>query len=524
MASIFERVDRIAGIETGGLAHFLERAAFAFLLIMAIAAPHSIAASQAAWILGMLATLVRLAFKPRPSFKFTSLSIALAALFLWSVISSAFSYEPATSFDKLRNVSLLLVFFFAYLNLRRLSAVYLVVGLLIVSTLVNVCWVIGSRINGRGVEIHGLTPEGPLARLKLADGATLVSVDGKKLNSPDELVSALKPDAPAKVLVYEYESYRDLELSSADLVPGDQADRRLGIVDWSRSYNWRAQGFFGHFTTYAEALQLIASLLFGIIVASLSRRGGRVDSGLLRFATSTPVMIIALAATLIALLLTVTRASQLAFMVSAFVVIIMGGSRKLLIAAGLLAVPVVLGGLLFLQQSRNVGLFDASDESTLYRVTMWRDGLRLSTDSAHNLVFGIGMDSTKKHWQEWGMFRGGFMPFGHFHSTPLQLLVERGLPALAIWLAIVLLYGVTLVRAIRSQRRSTDNWLVGILLGCLGGLVGLFVSGIVHYNLGDGEVALIFYLLMAVGVRTSQIVSGNYLKTAKQQMDYRMAA
>jgi len=173
------------------------------------------------------------------------------------------------------------------------------------------------------------------------------------------------------------------------------------------------------------------------------------------------------------------------------------------------------------QAERQLGI---ESESTLYRVTMWRDGLRLSTDSAHNLVFGIGMDSTKKHWQEWGMFRGGFMPFGHFHSTPLQLLVERGLPALAIWLAIVLLYGVTLVRAIRSQRRSTDNWLVGILLGCLGGLVGLFVSGIVHYNLGDGEVALIFYLLMAVGVRTSQIVSGNYLKTAEQRMDYRMAA
>ena len=529
MASIFERLDTLAGIETDNTAaRWLERTALVFLILMAVAAPHSIAASQAAWILGMLTTALRFAIAPRPKFKFTSLSTALAALFIWSAISSAFSYEPAISLDKLRNVSLLLVFFFAALNLRRLSAVYLVAFLLVLSTLVNVAWVIGSRIAGRGVEIHGLAPAGPLARLNVADGATLVSVDGKKLNSPDELVSKLKPDTSSKVLVYEYESYRNLQLNSADLLAGNEADSRLGIVNWSRSYNWRAQGFFGHFTTYAETLQLIASLLFGIVIATLGRRNHvNTNSSAFRFLTSTPVMIVALAAILIALLLTVTRASQLAFMVSAFVGITMSGSRKLLFAAGLLAIPVILGGLLFLQQSRNVGFLDTSDESTLYRLTMWRDGLRLSTANAHNLVFGIGMDSTKKHWQEWGMFRSGFMPFGHFHSTPVQLMVERGLPALLIWLAVIFLYGRVLWKAVQQRKRSAsvNKWLLGILLGCLGGLAGFFVSGLVHYNLGDGEVALIFYLLMAIGVRTAESVAADDLNdAAEQQLRTRMAA
>src|SRR4051812_25943962 len=124
MASIFERLDSIAGIETeNGTARFLERAAFVFLILMAISAPHSIAASQASWILGMLATALRFFIRPRPKFRFVALSIALIALFVWSAISSAISYEPAISLDKLRNVSLLLVFFFAFLNLRRLSAV-----------------------------------------------------------------------------------------------------------------------------------------------------------------------------------------------------------------------------------------------------------------------------------------------------------------------------------------------------------------------------------------------------------------
>jgi O-antigen ligase len=116
------------------------------------------------------------------------------------------------------------------------------------------------------------------------------------------------------------------------------------------------------------------------------------------------------------------------------------------------------------------------------------------------------MDSTKKHWQEWGMFAGGFLPMGHFHSTLMQMLVERGIPGLLLWLAVLGIYAWTLLKAVLAEKRSPsgDRWRLGILLGCLGGLIGFFVSGLVHYNIGDGEVAMIFYLLMAVGIRTAK--------------------
>ena len=45
---------------------------------------------------------------------------------------------------------------------------------------------------------------------------------------------------------------------------------------------------------------------------------------------------------------------------------------------------------------------------------------------------------------------------------------------------------------------------VEFLLGCFGGLVGFFASGIVHYNLGDAEVAMIFFLLMGIGIKLAQ--------------------
>jgi len=212
-------------------------------------------------------------------------------------------------------------------------------------------------------------------------------------------------------------------------------------------------------------------------------------------------------------------------MVSAFTIILLSRSRKLLIAAGLIAIPVVLGGLLFLQESRNVGFIDTSDNSTTYRLTMWRDGLRLSTASPRNFIFGLGMDSIHKHWQEWGMFQGGMLPMGHFHSTPIQLLAERGLPALLIWLVVLVLYGLTLWRGINIARHN-GRWSLGVLLGCMGALVGFIVSGLVHYNLGDGEVAMIFYLLMGLGAKTTDLLPADAVtaNTAETGVDYQIAA
>src|SRR5215210_4013245 len=116
------------------------------------------------------------------------------------------------------------------------------------------------------------------------------------------------------------------------------------------------------------------------------------------------------------------------------------------------------------------------------------------------------MDSIKRYAKEWHLFDDGRLPMGHFHSTPLQLVVERGLPALLIWLWILWLYGRTLRRKMKIPEDSgfgiQDSAFgippsvieKGILLGCFGGLIGFFTSGLVHYNLGDQEVAMIFFL------------------------------
>jgi O-antigen ligase len=176
-----------------------------------------------------------------------------------------------------------------------------------------------------------------------------------------------------------------------------------------------------------------------------------------------------------------------------------------------IALPVALIGLFFLQQSREVGFFDKQDESINYRETVWREGVNLWTESARNFTLGVGMDSIKRYAKDWRLFDDGKLPMGHFHSTPIQLVVERGFPALLLWLWILFIYARTLIRGISNYKFQISNsesensaLEKGILLGCFGGMIGFFSSSIVHYNLGDAEVGMVFFLLMSLGIRLTQ--------------------
>jgi O-antigen ligase len=226
----------------------------------------------------------------------------------------------------------------------------------------------------------------------------------------------------------------------------------------------------------------------------------------------------------LALLLTATRASQFAFMVSAFSIVLLNGNRKLLLGLAAIALPVALVGLIFLQQTRNVGFFDSSDNSTSWRQTVYREGFNLWTSSARNFTVGVGMDSIKRYAKDWHLFDDGRLPMGHFHSTPLQLVVERGFPALLLWLLILGIYARTLRRGEKEIRRKGENldnkisssWIErGIILGAFGGSIGFFTSGLVHYNLGDQEVAMVFYLLMGISLFICGNESSDELKSVK---------
>jgi hypothetical protein len=510
MRNFLVKLDDLAAIEIeNNFIRWLERAAFVFMILMFVCAPHSIAATQIAWLTGMFIWVVRMFFRPRPSLVRTPLDVALWVFFAWSILTSIFSYDPLTSLDKLRNVALFLIFYYVVNVVRTKRAVVFLAFAIITSTMVSVVWTPFERIIGRGVEIVGASPESPLSKALLINGDTLLKANDRKIKTPDDLIAEMQDNETTELFVYRPDYYFKVVVKRVDLVGGGNALEQLGVSDWKRSRNWRSAGFYGHYTTFAEVLQLVASLTFGLFIASVGRRfSAQKQNDAMKVERKTDdvrrtlILAACLAGMSFALLLTVTRASQLAFLISAAVIILLVGNRRMILTAAAIILPIALIGLFFLQQSRQVGFFDLNDNSIKDRLTFYRKGFDLWTRDARNLTLGVGMDSTKRYIKEWNLFDNDGKPMGHFHSTPLQLLVERGLPGLLLWLWVLWIYGMTLMRCLRF--RASDSALdwreVGIVLGSFGGLIGFFTSGLVHFNLGDAEVAMVFFMLMGLSI------------------------
>ncbi len=208
-----------------------------------------------------------------------------------------------------------------------------------------------------------------------------------------------------------------------------------------------------------------------------------------------------------ALLLTVTRASWLALLVSAALIATIGLRRRALIVVAVCALPLMLAGAFILHNKRNVGFFDQKDDSIRWRETVQKEGFHLLVSNPRHLVVGVGMDSMKAHWREWELFDNGRIPMGHMHSDYLQIALERGVPALIVWL---ILMGIYVRMLWQTQRQlSKDDWIKrGVVLGALGGLVGFMLSGLVHYNWGDSEVVMILYLIMGLSLVVERRVRG----------------
>ncbi len=528
MPNALHKLFALAGIESGpGLAVLLERLTFVFLILMVLSAPHSIAATQTSWLLGMLFWIARFFVKPRPKIVLSFLAAPMLALFGWTVISTIFSYAPDISFGRLRSTTLFLIFFFVLNNLRTFKAVRLLATLLVFSTMVSVVWMPLERIIGKGILIEELSVDSPLSKAGFQAGYGLFAANGKRIDAPPDLLTEIEKGEKTDVRFYKDGHYWQFQVERKNLLEGNTPEARLGLVSWSKSRSWRSAGFYGHYATYAEVLQQIASLVFGLLIASLGmilyrRANPKVDNNSeLREPGMRPAEVIGSARSLnlgpfnipyvsvlllfcvllmsFVLLLTITRASQGGFLASAFLIVLIGGGRKLILALLVISIPAVLGAMIFLQQTRNVGFVDSTDSSTTWRLTVYREGLELWTKSPRNFIFGVGLDSIKRYAGEWRLFDDGRLQIGHFHSTPVQLVVERGLPALMFWLWFFGIYFVKLYRALK--RNNFKSWYdKGIVLGAFGGAAGFFVSSLVHFNFGDGEVVMVLYTIMAFAV------------------------
>lgn len=492
------------------VAKWLDRLLLASLFLFAFAAPLSIAVTQGAWLLGGLFWILRFFVPPKARFKPTPLDYALFGFFILTGLAAFLSYEPFVSIGKLRAASLFTIVYLFAQNIESRRVIRLLALTLLAGCAVSVIYTLGQRAIGRGVRVDALKIESPLYVAGVRPGDTLLEIDGQRIEQPDDVANALASGTTlAAVKVYRHEMVPVFKVKRGTLLRGQAATDELGIEAWSKGRDWRAAGFFGHYVTYAEALQLMLALTIALFVSLPMKRGWL---GV--------VMMVAIAAFGYALVLTVTRASWLAFLVATTVILVLGTTRRTILIVGVLAVPLVLAGLFLLRQKRQVAFLDPTDYSTTWRTTVWREGFHLLISKPRHLLVGVGMDSIKAHWRQWGLFDEGRIPIGHMHSNLLEIALERGVPTLIVWLLLLGLYARMLLRLLRRLKDADKTkqvpdmgsalgpWLDrGLVLGALGGLAGFFVSGLVHYNWGDSEVVMIFYFIMGLTLALNSLVN-----------------
>ncbi|GBC78434.1 hypothetical protein HRbin08_01929 [bacterium HR08] len=465
----------------------LDRGIIASVALFALMAPHSIAATQGAFLLGLVLWMVRIGIRRSLDYRPMALDLPILAFVWWSLLAAIFSYEPALSLLKVRSVGLFLIVFLVAQNLPNREWGKRWALILVLSCFVNVGYVFWQKSVGRGLQLVEIDEASPLHHAGIRSGDVLLSVEGRTIRSLEELAAkaVAKRGERLRLFVFRPEIYMHREV----IVPrGAPPENPLLIRRAEPWKNFRASGFYGwNYFTYAEVVQLLASLLLGLYLTSSKKRSPWGALALLGIGAMT-----------YAILLTVTRAVWGAFALSAFVMMVHRWGKKAVVVAVLALLIAAPVGARFLQQVRSIPLLSAREPSTAYRLTVWREGVQLLFRHPKHWLLGIGMDSLKARWREWGMFQGGRLPLGHMHSSPLQIALERGLPALLCWFWWFARYLQLLRRGLRSEAVNRDPTIAGIYLGTLGGTLGFLASSLVHYNFGDSEVIMIVYFQMGL--------------------------
>ena len=464
------------------------------LVMYALFAPHSIAITQGSFLLGLLAWAVQMAAKRRLEIRRTPVDLALLGFFACCVVSSFLSYDQIVSVKGLRSPAFFLAFYFVSSKVASLRMVRLLTLAIIVSCAANIVASAAQIVKGRGLRIDSIREDSPFANGQIQVGDVILTADDQPLRSPEDLSRIIEEGrGPMRLQVQRSEAISPIYFSRSDLRRSEGAGvERLGIST-SPGRNVRVTGFYSHYETYAEVLQLIAALAVGLLIALPDKRS--------RLGWFLGTMIVLIGVTL---LFTSTRAAIIGLTVAVACMAYASSRRRVLLVglvALILAAPVAY---VMVERARGISFLDPEEGSLAWRLKVWPETFTIIEDHP---LFGIGKGSEGKLREQWSLFENGKLPPGHFHSTPIQIAVWWGLAALLLYYAMMAIFAVELWRLTKRLKDDARWELWGVALGGLGGLVAFNISSLVHFNFGDGEVVMMFWLLMGMSFATRRIVA-----------------
>ncbi|HYV81870.1 MAG TPA: O-antigen ligase family protein [Pyrinomonadaceae bacterium] len=442
-------------------------------------APHSVAASVIGVAVAGVGWVIRTLQTRSFGLRWSKFDLIIVLSLLWTVASALLSEEPRISVAKLEASWCVFIFYLARTTLTRRSALILVT-LLIVSGSAGALYSAFDLLRGRGVVVESIAPGSPFNQIEIKPGDTIWQINRRRVYSTTDIDQILAQTTRVTVGL---------------IAQGEQVERSFtltqpsasGITGSESNHRFRASGWTRHYETFAELIQMIALLALGLALAHLRNHG---PNRIFRIALLAAALLTA------GLVFTAMRTVIVAFVIGASVMALrsLRATLRVVFTFALFAVLAFAAVVVWQTRDRNALLLGDPSSSLRYQVA--RNGL--SRILIHP-VFGHGMDAMQLHWNEWG-FPGKDML--HLHSTPLQLAFDRGLPMLALWLWMVILFWLTIARAERRAADLSDTNFYGILLGTLGALTGFLMSSLVNYNYGDAEVAMMFWFLMGIALST----------------------
>jgi O-antigen ligase len=249
----------------------------------------------------------------------------------------------------------------------------------------------------------------------------------------------------------------------------------------------RPEGAMSHYMTYSGLVMLVicaavARLVFG------SR--DRIWPALVM-----PALVVALP-------LTFSRSAEVGVCVAVGLILILKDFRLTAI------LPVVVA--LFFAfapdsvTDRMASMFDMKDPTVRDRVAMLNTGRAMIAD--HPLT-GVGPNMVERMYPPYRDRNAVNASNPHLHNVPVQIAAERGVPALAIWLWLIVALTRALVRLFRgagdpsassgSPRASSRGDKV-LTSAALAAVVAMLGAGLFEYNFGDSEFLMLLLVLVTL--------------------------
>lgn len=472
-----------------------------FLFLYVVAQPASIAATHIVYAVAAVAWLARLAVVRGRGLRGGPLDLPILIYLLICAVSTLMSPLPASSWEGMRKVALVCVVLVVANNVPSLARAKQLITVLVLSGLASVVWSLWLYGAGVGLHVVQLGPDSTWYRDGLRKDDVILNVDGRRIDTAREFVADLHSKPATEPLRLGAVPINGIEVSrnvaTVTVPPGDwhpvSSVDQLGLtVETARPA--RAFGFYAHYVTFSMVLALMASLVFGLLLGLRQR-----------FSAQGMALAGAFALFGVALGMTLTRAAWLALILGCGVQIWFHVRRRavrlMLPIVGIVA--VVMADVAMIRW-RGMGLIDMKDPGTDYRLLMWKDGLRLIRQ---NPWFGIGMNAVRDYWWKFDLAAYRKYPLrSHFHSTPIQIAVETGIPGLIAWIVFMAAYCWMLIGLVERARLQKDRFAYGLALGILGGTSGFLASSLVHYDFGDSNIIFLFWLLAGIALAVRHLL------------------